>query len=263
MYWKLHSGLAGAFSSMINKPSSQPVLIGEDASAPEHLCGPPLCCSNRPMAFLCWELQRRIQHSKWGSHQSRTDRKHPLPCPAGQTTLDAAQNIIGFLDCKSIFLGHVQVFSHTTPMSFLGLLSIHSSFSTRVWDCPDLGAATCTWPCWSVSGSCGSLLWMATCTSVSPALFSFCHLQTCEGALDPLSGSLIKILKGSGPKTALRDTTHHQLPPRHRVIDWNSLALSSQSFPYPWSKSPFRPISLQSGDQEVVCDCVKGLQKAR
>lgn len=40
-----------------------------------------------------------------------------LPCPASYTSLDAAQDVIGFLGCKHALLAHTQLFIHQYPPS--------------------------------------------------------------------------------------------------------------------------------------------------
>ncbi|KAJ7419258.1 microtubule associated tumor suppressor candidate 2 [Pitangus sulphuratus] len=54
-----------------------------------------------------------------GSHQSRVERKNPLPRPAGHVSSDAAYDMIGFLGLKHSLLAHVQPLIHQYPQVFL------------------------------------------------------------------------------------------------------------------------------------------------
>ena len=45
-------------------------------------------------------------------HQSRVEGHNHLPSPAGHASLDAAQDMVGFLGCKGTLLSHVQLAIH-------------------------------------------------------------------------------------------------------------------------------------------------------
>ena len=47
-----------------------------------------------------------------GSHQSRVKGQNPLPRPAGHSSLDAAQDTVGFLGCECTLSAHAQLFIH-------------------------------------------------------------------------------------------------------------------------------------------------------
>lgn len=53
-----------------------------------------------------------------GSHQSKAEWQNALPCFAGHV-FDAAQDTFGFLDCKCMWLGHVQPLIHQHPQVLL------------------------------------------------------------------------------------------------------------------------------------------------
>jgi len=42
-------------------------------------------------------------------HQLRVEGQAHLPCPAGHTSFDEAQDTVGFLGCKGTLLPHVQL----------------------------------------------------------------------------------------------------------------------------------------------------------
>jgi len=59
------------------------------------------------------------------SHQSRVEGQNHLPQPAGHTTFDAAQDMVGFLDCERTLVTHVQVFIHQHPHVLLGRAALN------------------------------------------------------------------------------------------------------------------------------------------
>jgi len=60
-----------------------------------------------------------MQDSRWGSHESRVEGQNQLPQPAGHTSLDAAQDMVGFLGCKRTLLAHVELLIHQNPQVLL------------------------------------------------------------------------------------------------------------------------------------------------
>jgi len=54
-----------------------------------------------------------------GSHESGAEGQNPLPQPAGYPSLDAAQDVIGFLGCKHTLPAHVELFIHQYPQVLL------------------------------------------------------------------------------------------------------------------------------------------------
>ncbi|RMC21736.1 hypothetical protein DUI87_02605 [Hirundo rustica rustica] len=142
-----------------------------------------------------------------GSHEGRVERENPLPRPAGHTSLDAAQDVVGLLGYECMLLAYVQVSLDGIP-----------SFC---------------------------------CVSCTTQLRVICKLA--EGALD-LTLCVIDedIEEPWSQDRALRDTTCHQPPPGHGAIDHNSLAAYIQPIPCPPSSSPFKFLSLQLRDKDVV-----------
>ncbi|CAM9952029.1 unnamed protein product, partial [Bubo scandiacus] len=47
-----------------------------------------------------------------GSHKSGVEEENHLPRPAGDTSLDAAQDTVGFLGCECTLLAHTQFSIH-------------------------------------------------------------------------------------------------------------------------------------------------------
>jgi len=62
-----------------------------------------------------------------GSHRSRVERDNPLPLPADHPSVDAAQNTVGFLGCKSTLLAHAQLFIIRIPIYMVLLVSTSPS----------------------------------------------------------------------------------------------------------------------------------------
>lgn len=50
-----------------------------------------------------------------GPHQSRVEGDNHLPLPAGRSSLNAAQDLVGLLGCKCTLLAYVQLFVHQDP----------------------------------------------------------------------------------------------------------------------------------------------------
>lgn len=65
-----------------------------------------------------------------GSHQSGSARENHLPRPAAHASLDAAQDVAGFLCCRHTFLSHVELLIHQHPQVLL-LRAAFSTFSTQ------------------------------------------------------------------------------------------------------------------------------------
>lgn len=61
----------------------------------------------------------------------------------------------------------------------------------------------------------------------------------------------------------LRDTIHEGAAPGHGAIVHNSLAVAIQTVIYPMNNPPFKSISLQFRDKNVVVDRIKGLAQVQ
>jgi len=78
-----------------------------------------------------------------------------------------------------------------------------------------------------------------------------------EDALSPTVHVTNKDVKQHWPQyQPLRHTTHHWTLLGHRAIDCNSLSATIQPIPYPLSGPPFKSVSLQFRDKDVVQDSV-------
>ena len=75
----------------------------------------------------------------------------------------------------------------------------------------------------------------------------------------PLSMSLKKMLKSTGPKTDPCDTACDW----HRTIDHNPLVASSQPIPNPLNSPSIKSTLLQFGEKDMVSDRVKGLAEVQ
>ena len=53
-------------------------------------------------------------------HQCRVEGQYHLPQPAGHTSFDAAQDMVGFLGCEGTLLAHVQLAVHWYPEAPFG-----------------------------------------------------------------------------------------------------------------------------------------------
>ncbi|KAK4815290.1 hypothetical protein QYF61_026195 [Mycteria americana] len=96
-FWYVHSEIP----EQAEQPQlSQPVLTGEVLQPSDHFCGPPL---------------------------DPLQQVHVFPVLRAPELDTALQDTVGFLGCKCILPGHVELFIHHLPQSFSsGLLSIHS-----------------------------------------------------------------------------------------------------------------------------------------
>ena len=54
-----------------------------------------------------------------GSHESGVEGQNHLPPPAGHASLDAAQDMVGFLDCKRTLPAHVELLIHQREKKLL------------------------------------------------------------------------------------------------------------------------------------------------
>jgi len=60
-----------------------------------------------------------------GSHQSRIEGQNHLPCPAGHTSLDAAQDMVGSLGCERSLPGHIELLVNQHPQVLLGRAALN------------------------------------------------------------------------------------------------------------------------------------------
>jgi len=60
-----------------------------------------------------------------GSHQSRAEGQNPLPQPAGHSSLDAAQDMVGLLSCEWTLVAHIKLLIHQDPHVLLSRAALH------------------------------------------------------------------------------------------------------------------------------------------
>jgi len=85
------------------------------------------------MSFLYWGLQSWTQDQGGVSLKSPAEGQNPLLCPAGHTSLDAAQDTAGLLGCERTLVDHVQLFIHQYPQVLLGRAALHPFIPQPVW----------------------------------------------------------------------------------------------------------------------------------
>ena len=76
------------------------------------LWGPPLDLFEQVHFLLILGAPELNAVLQVGSHKSRVDGQNHLPQPAGHTSLDAAQDMVGFLGCELKLLAHSQFSIH-------------------------------------------------------------------------------------------------------------------------------------------------------
>ena len=93
------------------KPSqlSWPVLIGEVIHPLNHFCGFPL---DMLQQVHISHVLRTPHLVAVRSYQCRVEGQHHLPCPAGHTSLDAAQDLAIFLGSEDTLLVRGQLAIH-------------------------------------------------------------------------------------------------------------------------------------------------------
>jgi len=92
-------------------------------------------------------------HSTPGeASKCRVEEQDYLPQPAGHTSFDAAQNMVGFLGYKSTVLTHVQLVIHQYPQVLFSRTVLYPYIPQLVLivgGCHDSGARPCTWLCYT------------------------------------------------------------------------------------------------------------------
>ena len=108
----------------------QPFFIEEVFQPLDHLPGPPLVLFLQLCILPVLGARSLNTVLQLGSHKGRVEGENPLPLPAGHPSVDAAQDTVGLLGCKSTLLIHVQLFIRPNfqPKFFSAeLLSVSSS----------------------------------------------------------------------------------------------------------------------------------------
>jgi len=76
---------------------SQPYLTGEVFHPSDHFCGPPLDPFQQLHVLLVLRAPELDAGLQVGSYQSGVEGQNHIPHPAGHDSLDAAQDMVGFL----------------------------------------------------------------------------------------------------------------------------------------------------------------------
>ena len=213
-----------------------------------------------------------------GCHQSRAEGQNPLPWTAGHTAFDAAQDTIGLQVCEWTLVAHDQLFIHQYPQVLLDRAALNPFVPQPVM-IPEVAP---TQVCRTLHlallnlmrlardhfSSLSMSLWMASCPSgVSTAplsLVSSANLLKVHRI--SFSRSLMKMLNCTGPWSQyrpLRETACHLSTSGHRAIDHYPLDAIIQPIPCAPNSPPIKSIFLQSREEDVVGDCVKGLTKVQ
>ena len=122
----------------------------------DYLCGPSL----NSFQQLCFPLVLGTPGLdivlQTGPYKGQSRQSPSSPCC--HPSVDAAQNTVGFLGCKSTLLVRVKFFIHQDfqVLSCSAVLKELLSQSVGIfWDCLDPSAKPCTWPCRTSLGSYG------------------------------------------------------------------------------------------------------------
>ena len=104
---------------------SQPFLVGEDFHPSDHFCGPPLVPFQQLRVFPVLRAPELNAGLQGRSHQSRVEGQNNFPQPAGHTSFDAVQDMIGFLGCKHTLLARGWLFILQYPQVLLGRVALN------------------------------------------------------------------------------------------------------------------------------------------
>jgi len=78
----------------------------------DHVCSPLLDLLQQVHVFLVLGTPRLDAVLQLGCRETGLQGENRLPRPVGHATFDAAQGVVGFLDCKHTLMAHVQFFIH-------------------------------------------------------------------------------------------------------------------------------------------------------
>jgi len=144
---------------------SQSFFIGQVLQPSDYLHGLPL----DPLQQL-WVLPVLVAPDldavlQIGPHESRVEGNNHLSLPAGYSSFDAVQDIVGLPGCKHTLLPHVQLFIHLDPQQ--GIWTSPQGCSQcvllpvciHIGDCANPTVTHHTQPCWIPLHSHGSTFW--------------------------------------------------------------------------------------------------------
>ncbi|KAK4829013.1 hypothetical protein QYF61_001769 [Mycteria americana] len=203
---------------------------GEVFHPSDHFCGPPLDTLQQVHVFPVLRTPELDAVLQVGSHQSGAERQNHIPRPAGHTSFDAAQDMVGLLGCECTLSAHVQLFIHQYPQVLLCRAALNPFISQPLL-IPGIAPTQVQDPAFGLVRShephqvhTGPLLKLAQvpldgilslrCVNCSTQLGVVCKLA--EGALDPtvyvIDEDIKQYWSQYGP---LRDTTCHRSPSGH------------------------------------------------
>ena len=93
----------------------------------DHFCGPSLDALQQLHVSPALRTPHLYAVLQMRPHQRRAEGQDHLPCPAGCTALDAAQDTVGFLGCEVTLLAHVQLHIHQHPQVFYSRAALNFS----------------------------------------------------------------------------------------------------------------------------------------
>jgi len=134
---------------------SHTVLMGEVLQLSDHLRGPTPDLLQHPNVLFVLgnsELDAVLQVV---SQKGRVRGQNHLPRPTGHNSVDATQDIVGFVGWKCTLQAHVSSLINWHPwillLSGCSQAFLHPTFICA-WDCPNPGVGPHTWHCWTSWG---------------------------------------------------------------------------------------------------------------
>ena len=205
----------------------QPVLVAEVFHPLDHFCDPPLDAHQQVYVSPVLRTPHLDALSKVRPHQHAADGQDRLPRPAGHTSFDAVQDMVGFLGCEGTLLAHVQltiyqytqIFLNKAPLNpVIPLFVLVMGFtSNQVQDLTfgfvepyEVHLGPLLKPVWAPL-DCIPSLW---CVNRIPQLVVISKLAegTLEPTVDVTDEDTKEYQSQHGP---LGDTTRHRCPSRH------------------------------------------------
>ena len=98
----------------------------------DHFCGPPLDVLQKVHVSPVPKTPHTNTELQARPHQYRAENQDHLPHPAGHTSFDPAQDVIGLLGCKHMLLAHVQLFDHQNSQVLLQRAALSEFFFQSV-----------------------------------------------------------------------------------------------------------------------------------
>jgi len=111
-YWKASTRSPPEFSLLqAEEPQrSEPILMRQVLWPSDQLRSPPLDLLQQLDVLLVLGAPDWMQHSRWDLR--RAEWQNHLPQPAGHTSLNATQDMVGLLSCKHTLQAYVEFFTN-------------------------------------------------------------------------------------------------------------------------------------------------------